>query len=151
MSQLYQSFWGEIGAEVELRQVEQATHISEAIGGEYEPSASAWPRPRPAADAERRFLGGQLHHFTRFTDPSIEENLDALGATDDVEERKAIVEEISMTINENFPMTYHGSTLAVLGTQEAVKNLDGWTFPEGAEGSGISGATTMWGFVWTTE
>jgi hypothetical protein len=32
-----------------------------------------------------------------------------------------------------------------------VKGLASWTFPDGTEGSGTSGATTMWGFVWTTE
>jgi len=152
MSQLYQSFWGEIGAEVELRQVEQATHISEAIGGEYEAKCFRAGLDRdPLPTLNDAFSEDSSINFTRFTDPSIEENLDALGASNDVEERKAIVEEISMTVNENFPMTYHGSTLAVLGTQEAVKNLDGWTFPDGAEGNGISGATTMWAFVWTTE
>ncbi len=152
MAQLYQSFWGEVGADVELRQVEQATHIDEAISGDYEAKCFRAGLDRdPLPTLEQAFSSSSGLNFTRFTDPTIDENLDALGTSTDIDERKALVEEISTTVNEGFPMTYHGSTLSVLGTQEAVKGLAAWTFPEGAEGSGTSGATTMWGFVWTTE
>lgn len=152
MAQLYQSFWGEIGAEIELRQVEQATHIDEAISGDYEAKCFRAGLDRdPLPTLEQAFSSESGLNFTRFTDPTIDENLDALGTSTDIDERKALVEEISTTVNEGFPMTYHGSTLSVLGTQEAVKGLASWTFPDGTEGSGTSGATTMWGFVWTTE
>lgn len=151
MAQLYQSFWGEIGAEVELRQVEQATHIDEAISGDYEAKCFRMGLDRdPLPTLRQGFAAESAINFSRFSDPTIEENLDALGTSIDLDERKALVEDISLTINEGFPITYHGSTLSVLGTQEAVKGLAAWTFPEGAEGSGTSGATTMWGFVWTT-
>ncbi|HEX5944732.1 MAG TPA: ABC transporter substrate-binding protein [Acidimicrobiales bacterium] len=151
MAQLYQSFWGEIGAEVELRQVEQATHIDEAISGDYEAKCFRAGLDRdPLPTLEQAFSSTSGLNFTRFTDPAIDENLDALGTSTDIDERKALVEEISTIVNDGFPMTYHGSTLSVLGTQETVKGLAAWTFPEGAEGSGTSGATTMWGFVWTT-
>jgi peptide/nickel transport system substrate-binding protein len=152
MAQLYQSFWGEVGAEVELRQVEQATHIDEAIAGDFQAKCFRAGLDRDPLPTLRDAFGSESAiNFTNFTDPSIEENLDALGATADLAERQALVEEISMTVNENFPMTYHGSTLSVLGTREAVKGLDSWTFPDGTEGSGVPGATSMWGFVWTTE
>jgi peptide/nickel transport system substrate-binding protein len=68
-----------------------------------------------------------------------------------VDERRELVEQVSMTVNENFVMSYHGSTLAVLAAQDFVKNVDGWTFPDGTEGTGTPGATTHWAFVWTTE
>ncbi len=68
-----------------------------------------------------------------------------------MDERKELVEEIMMIVNEGAPMTYSASTLAVLATQESVKNLDGWEFPSGEEGSGTPGATTMWAFVWNTD
>ena len=152
MAQLYQSFWGEIGADVELRQVEQATHITEAISGEYEAKCFRAGLDRdPLPTLFDAFSPDSSINFTRFSDPSIDANLDALAASDDQAERQGLVEEISTTVNENFPMTYHGSTLSVLGARDVVKNLDGWTFPDGTEGSGIPGATTMWGFVWTTE
>lgn len=152
MSQLYQSFWGDIGVEVELRQVEQATHIDEAISGEFEAKCFRAGLDRdPHPTLRDAFTAESAINFTNFTDPSIDANLEALAATGDLAERQRLVEEISMTVNENFPMTYHGSTLAVLGARDVVKNLAGWTFPDGTEGSGVPGATTMWGFVWTTE
>ncbi|MBN2624453.1 MAG: hypothetical protein JXA83_13835 [Acidimicrobiales bacterium] len=152
MSQLYQSLWAEIGVEVELRQVEQATHIDEAIGGDYQAKCFRMGLDRdPLPTLHNAWSTESAINFTRFTDPSIEENLDALAASADLEERRGLVEEISLTVNENVPMTYHGSTLAVLGARDAVKGLDAWTFPDGGEGSGTPGATTMWGAVWTTE
>lgn len=152
MAQLYQSFWGQVGVEVELRQVEQATHISEAISGDYDAKCFRAGLDRdPYPTLNDAFTSDSAINFTRFTDPAIDADLEALAASSDLEERQALVEEISMIVNESFPMTYHGSTLSVLGARDAVKNLDGWSFPDGADGSGTPGATTMWGFVWTTE
>lgn len=152
MSQLYQSLWAEIGVEVELRQVEQATHIDEAIGGDYQAKCFRMGLDRdPLPTLHNAWSTESAINFTRFTDPSIEENLDALAASADLEERQGLVEETSLTVNENVPMTYHGSTLAVLGARDVVKGLDAWTFPDGGEGSGTPGATTMCGSVWTTE
>ena len=68
-----------------------------------------------------------------------------------MDERKAYVEEIMTVANENVPVTFTGSTLTVVAARDVVKNLDGWTFPDGTEGNGVPEATTMWGFVWTTE
>jgi peptide/nickel transport system substrate-binding protein len=152
MAQLYQSFWQTVGVEVELRQVEQASHISEAIGGDYEAKCFRMGLDRdPLPTLHNAWSPDSSINFMNFTDPTITDNLEALAASDDVEERQALVEEISSTVNENFPMTYHGSTLSVLGVRDVVKGLDAWTFPDGSEGSGTPGATTMWAFVWTTE
>lgn len=151
MAQLYQSLWGAIGVDVELRQVEQATHVTEAISGDYDAKCfRAGLNRDPYPTLRDAFTEESNINFTRFTDPSIDENLERLAASSDLEERQALVEEISMTVNENFPMNYHGSTLSVLAARDVVKNLDGWTFPDGTVGSGVPGATTMWAFVWTT-
>ena len=69
-----------------------------------------------------------------------------LGVTDDYivkltgirERRRAAPEEAT-------------SDMAVLAAQDHVKNVDGWTFPDGTGGNGTPGATTHWAFVWTTE
>lgn len=152
MAQLYQSFWGEVGAEVELRQVEQAAHIDEAIRGDYDAKCFRAGLDRdPLPSLDDAFSSESSLNSTRFTDPSIDANLDALGASTDIEERRQLVEEIMLTVNGNYPMTYHGATLTTLGAREVVKGLDSWTFPDGTEGSGVPGGTTMWAFVWTTE
>ncbi len=152
LASLYQTFWQDIGVEVELRQVEQATHVSEALSGDFQAKCFRAGIDRdPYPTLRDAFTLPSAVNFTRFTDPEIDAALQQLAASGDVEERKQYVEEVSMIVNENFPLSYHGSTLAVLAAQDYVKNVDGWTFPDGTEGTGTPGATTHWGFVWTTE
>ena len=148
LAQLYQSLWGTIGVQVELRQVEQATHVSEALEADFQAKCfragldrDPWPTLRDA------FTEGRLN-FTGFTDPEINAMLDELAATRDVPQRKQLVEDIMTIVNENYPMAYYGSTLAVLAARDDVKGIDAWTFPDGTEGSGVPGATTHWAFVW---
>jgi peptide/nickel transport system substrate-binding protein len=151
LAQIYQSFWQDIGVKVELRQVEQATHVSEAISGDFQAKCfRAGLDADPYPTLHNAFTMPSTLNFTRITDPKIDSDLDELRQSSDIDERKALVEDISMIVNEKFPFTYHGATLAVLAAQDAVKGLDAWTFPDGKKGSGTPGATTMWGFVWTT-
>jgi peptide/nickel transport system substrate-binding protein len=56
-----------------------------------------------------------------------------------------------MVLAEEVPNTFTAATLTVLAVQENVKNVDGWTFPDGTVGEGVPGATTMWGHVWLAE
>ena len=79
------------------------------------------------------FTDGPLN-MTAFQTPEIDEQLDILRTTTDLEERKAAVEAIGLVINENVPNTFAGGTLTVMAAREAVKNLDGWVFPDGDEG-----------------
>jgi peptide/nickel transport system substrate-binding protein len=152
LASLYQTFWQEIGIEVELRQVEQATHVQEALSGDFQAKCFRAGIDRdPYPTLRDAFTQPSALNFTRFTDPSIDSALAELAASGDVDERRELVEQVSMTVNENFVMSYHGSTLAVLAAQDFVKNVDGWTFPDGTEGTGTPGATTHWAFVWTTE
>jgi peptide/nickel transport system substrate-binding protein len=148
LAQLYQSLWAAIGVQVELRQVEQATHVSEALQADFQAKCfragldrDPWPTLRDA------FTEGRLN-FTGFTDPEISTMLDELAATRDVPQRKQLVEDIMTIVNENYPMAYYGSTLAVLAASDDVKGIDAWTFPDGTKGSGVPGATTHWAFVW---
>ena len=151
LASLYQSFWQEIGVQVELRQVEQATHVSEALAGDFDAKCfRAGLDADPYPTLKNAFTLPSPLNFTRYTDPAIDADLAKLAASGDLDERKGLVSDISMTINEGYPLSYYGSTLAVLAAQDDVKNIDGWTFPEGAKGNGTPGATTMWAFVWNT-
>jgi peptide/nickel transport system substrate-binding protein len=151
LASLYQSFWQEIGVQVELRQVEQATHVSEALAGDFDAKCfRAGLDADPYPTLKNAFTLPSPLNFTRYTDPAIDADLAKLAASGDLDERKDLVSDISMTINEGYPLSYYGSTLAVLAAQDDVKNIDGWTFPEGAKGNGTPGATTMWAFVWNT-
>jgi peptide/nickel transport system substrate-binding protein len=152
LAQLYQAFWNAIGIEVDLNQVEQATHVSQAMAGDYQ--SKCW-RVGDQGDPYRTFTDafteGSPLNFTRFTDPKIDKALDTLRTTTDFATRKAAVEDISMVLAENVPNTFTAATLTVIAVQDKVKNVDGWTFPDGTKGEGVPGATTMWGHVWLAK
>ena len=151
LSQLYQSFWNQLGMDVQLETVEQAAHVQNGIAKEYE--VQCWrvgAETDPYTTLKNAFTEGPLN-FTGYTSTAIDEGLDTLRTTTDVEERKAAVEQISMDISENVPNLFTGYTLTDVAVRDVVKNVDGWTFPDGAEGDGVPGAQTMWGEVWTTE
>ena len=151
LSQLYQSFWSQLGMEVELETVEQAAHIQNGIAKEYEVQCfRVGAETDPYTTLKNAFTEGPLN-FTGYTSPVIDEGLDTLRTTTDVEARKAAVEEIGMDIAENVPNVFTGYTLTDIAVRDVVKNVDGWVFPDGTEGDGVPGAQAMWGFVWTTE
>jgi peptide/nickel transport system substrate-binding protein len=149
VAQLVQSLYGALGAQVELEQVEQATWIQKMLARDYDTGCT-----RVGADSDpyivfdAAFTEGPLN-MTAFQDPEIDEQLDVLRTTTDLAQRKAAVEAIGLVINENVPNTFSGGTLTVMATREAVKNVDGWVFPDGGpRGNGAAGAQVMWGHVW---
>ena len=151
LAQLYQSFWQQVGVEVNLNQVEQATHISQALSGDYE--AKCWrvgSQDDPARVFADAFGTGTLN-VTNFVDPRIDEQVSVLRTTTDLATRQEAVEKISLVIDENVPNTFTAGTLTALAGRAAVRNVDGWTFPDGTKGEGVPGATTMWGFVWLAK
>ena len=59
LAPLYQTFWQDIGVEVELRQVEQATHVQEALSGDFQAKCfragiDRDPTPRCGTRSRRR-------------------------------------------------------------------------------------------------
>lgn len=152
LSQLYQAFWEAVGVQVNLDQVEQATHIDQAIQSDYD--AKCWrvsSEDDPYVIFSEAFGPDSPINFTNFTHPTIDEQLEVLRTTTDIDERVAAVEEISLVLAEHVPNTFTAGTLTALVANESVKNVDGWTFPDGTEGEGVPGATTMWGHVWLAQ
>ena len=151
LSQLYQNFWNQLGMDVKLNTVEQAAHVQNGIAKDYE--VQCWrvgAETDPYTTLKNAFTEGPLN-FTGYTSPEIDEGLDTLRTTTDLEARKAAVEAIGMDIAENVPNLFTGYTLTDVAVRDVVKNVDGWTFPDESEGDGVPGATTAWGEVWTTE
>jgi peptide/nickel transport system substrate-binding protein len=152
LAQVYQAQWGAVGIEVDLNQVEQATHVSQAIAGDYD--AKCW-RVSSEDDPYRIFSDafgeGSPLNFTRFTHPDIEEALEVLRTTTDIDPRKEAVEQIGLVLAENAPNTFTAGTLTTLAAREQVKNIDGWEFPDGTKGEGVINGTTIWTHVWRTS
>jgi peptide/nickel transport system substrate-binding protein len=150
LSQLIQALWGAIGAQVQLEQTEQAAWIQQMLSRDYETGCT-----RVGSDSDpyivfsQAFTPGPLN-MTAFQSPEIDEQLEILKTTTDIDERKAAVEAIGEVLNENVPNTFAGGTLTVMAARDQVKNLDGWVFPDGTKGNGAANATSMWGHVWVT-
>ncbi|SOC49793.1 peptide/nickel transport system substrate-binding protein [Blastococcus aggregatus] len=151
LSQLYQAFFNALGAEVTLQQTEQAAWIQDMLARDYEMGCTRVGADRdPYIVFSQAFTEGPLN-MTAFQSPEIDEQLDVLKTTVDTEARKAAVEAIGEVLNEQVPNTFSGGTLTVMATRDAVKNLDGWTFPEGTPGNGAASSQIMWGHVWVTD
>ncbi len=151
LAQLIQSFWTGIGAEVEIEQLEQAAWIQRMLARDYETGCTrVGGDGDPYVLLDGAFTEGPLN-MSAYQDPRIDEQLANLKATRDIDERKAAIEEIGMVLNEEAIHTYVGGTLTVLAARDAVKNIDGWTFPDGTKGTGAANADTMWAHVWVTD
>src|SRR5699024_859307 len=90
-------------------------------------------------------------NVTGFNSPEIDEQLDILKKTDDIDERQAAVEEIGIIVNENAVLTQSGSTLTNIAVRDTVKNVGGAVFPNGDPVGRSTTALTFWGFVWSTD
>ncbi len=151
LSQLYQSFWSNLGMDVKLNTVEQAAHIQNGLKKEYD--VQCWrvgDEADPYVTLKNAFTSGPLN-FTSYTSEAIDAGLQTLRTTADLEDRKAAVADISMDISENIPNLFTGYTLTDVAVRDVVKNVDGWEFPDGTKGDGVPGATTMWAHVWATS
>ncbi|MGY1755232.1 ABC transporter substrate-binding protein [Blastococcus sp. SYSU D01042] len=151
LSQIIQAFWGALGAQVELEQTEQAAWIQQMLARDYETGCTRVGGDNdPYILLSQAFQPGPLN-MTAFQSPEIDEQLEILKATADLDERKAAIEEIGLILNENVPNTFAGGTLTVMAARDVVSNMDGWVFPDGTKGNGAANASAMWGHVWTTE
>jgi ABC-type transport system substrate-binding protein len=152
VAQLYQALWSSIGVDVELRQVEQATHVDEAISGDYQ--AKCWRMGidgDPAAVMDAYYLEDSPQNFMRFQDDQVEADIQALKETTDLEERQRLAADAMSIVNEAVAHTYTGGTLSAVAVEDHVKNIDGWTYPDGSEGGTATQGTVVWANVWTTE
>ena len=160
ISQLVQAQLAVVGIEANLNQVEQAAHIANAIGSpETDPPfagdyiVNCWrvgSQDDPATTLGNAFgpVASQPLNFTNFTDPELDSLITELKTTLDFEDRYAIVEEIGLLLNEQIPVTFGVGTPTVIGTDADVKNVAGWTFPDGTLGNGHPSAVGRWREVW---
>ena len=139
LSLVYQSFWTAIGARVELRQVEQSVHISEAVGTppEYRSDydVKCWRLggegdPDTTLFTQFAVVGGAASNVTDFTTPKLQELLLKGRTTEDIDDRKKIYEEISLLFNEEVPFSLAGGTASMVAAKANVKNVMDWTFPD---------------------
>jgi peptide/nickel transport system substrate-binding protein len=165
VAQLIQQDANAVGFRVDLRQVEQATHIANAIGGaDTDPPyrgdyvVNCW---RIGGEDDPYFTlaegptsfgeGNPQANFTNFSDPRLTQLFEDLRTTAEFEDRYEIVEEIGILINENVPISFGVGTPMMVGVKDSVKNVRGWTLPDGTTGNGIPGAVPRLREVWIED
>lgn len=160
ISQAYQGYWNAIGIDVNLVQVEQPVLITNAIGtadqeppfsgsfmitcfrmgGEADPYTTLYPSFGPPETSPG--------NIANYVSEDVDGYLETLRTATDFETRYAAVESMMMELTETLPLMWTGGTATALYAQNDVRNLGGWTTPDGALGDGVVSALTYWGDVW---
>ena len=154
LAQMYQAFWTAVGVNVRLRQIEQATQVQSAISGDY--MITCWRSsneqdPYTIMTSDYGPPDVQPLNYTNFTHPLLDEKIEVLRLEPDFDERYAAVEDIMMLFTEQVPSTWTGSTPAAVAVQPRVRNIKGWTFPDGTPGDGMPVAQVSWAQVWMLD
>ncbi|HUP84194.1 MAG TPA: ABC transporter substrate-binding protein [Acidimicrobiales bacterium] len=156
-AQAVQQMESKVGFEVELKQVEQATHINNAVG-----------KP-PYTDADYMIncwrLGGQgdpdgvlfnqygvpdgnAANVTNYNNPEVQALLKTARESDDFKTRYDAYEKIGLIFDEDVPHTWTGSTAASVYAKPTYKGLTTWKFPDGKAKGKFEQAVVRFGQVW---
>jgi peptide/nickel transport system substrate-binding protein len=160
LAEMIQASLQAIDVRVRLNQVEQATHIANAIGGpETDPpfrgdfQANCWrlgDERDPAAALTSAFDDPLTTptNFTNFSLPELDELLEQLRTTPEFEDRYAVMEEIGLLIHEHAPVGFGVGTATAVAVRDEVKNVTRPTLPDGDPGIGPVQAIARWREVW---
>jgi peptide/nickel transport system substrate-binding protein len=148
----YQGFWEDIGVEVSVRPVEQSVHITEALTGDFQAKSFRGGLDQdPLPVIEAATFGDPDEYVTNFTDyhtDLVEQTLETLRTSDDVETRAAAVEELGLQLAEDMPIYWTGSDIPLIAYADGIEGVAGWTLPDGSLGDGAVPGITFWGQVW---
>jgi peptide/nickel transport system substrate-binding protein len=161
LSEAYQAFWNAVGMEVSLRQVDQATLIAEIQGtpdddytGSYEAGCFRLGDESDPYTVLSTLFGEPAEspqNWTNYTSDVVQQNLDTLRTSADVDERQAAFEEMMLHLAENVPNTWTAGTASMIATRPEVNGVASWTLPDGTPGEGTPEARGRWGHVWLGE
>jgi peptide/nickel transport system substrate-binding protein len=90
-------------------------------------------------------------NLSNFHTDQLAELLDRLRSTRDLQEQRALVEEIGVLINENAPLSYGTATPAMVAVRRGVHGVGSATLPDGTRTEGVRRAIARWGEVWTED
>lgn len=132
-AQLLKEMWEAAGAEVSIKQVEQAQLINDAIAKNFE--AIGW-RNHPGADPDLQYVWWQSEspvNFGGFKDLEIDELLQTGRESGDPDERKQIYEDLNRRFAQQLHNLWLRWTTWVIATAPNVKGVLGPDLPEGGE------------------
>ncbi|MFN8518690.1 MAG: ABC transporter substrate-binding protein [Chloroflexota bacterium] len=90
-------------------------------------------------------------NVTDFEDPQFAADLDALRSETDPAARKAIMDRIGLLLNTELPNAWLSSNPVAIVARPELKNLDGWTLPDGSPGFGVVDGVTFLSQVWLEQ
>jgi peptide/nickel transport system substrate-binding protein len=150
----YQGFWEEVGLDVTIEPVEQSLLIQKALTGDYQAMnfrAGTEQDPLTVLEAALGDPDVFVTNFTNYTNQTVEDTLTTLRTTDDVDERAAAVEELGLKLDEDMPVYWTGSDLALFAYNDRIKGVPSWVLPDGSLGDGTVPAVTFWSQAWLEE
>ncbi|MBK5222466.1 MAG: hypothetical protein JJE52_06260 [Acidimicrobiia bacterium] len=149
-AQLIQQLYGEVGIELELEQLDQATMIQNVVGtadsdppfsGDYTAACFRAGGEGDPLTVLQSFYGpvaSTTGNYTNFTHPDIDAALEQLRTSADPETRYAAVEEITRITGEQAPLVWNVTSPATVAHAAAVGGIFEWTLPGGITGDGTS-------------
>lgn len=136
--------WAEVGIETTQTSKEQATFILDAVSGNFE--ANLWRQfgtPDPDGDyvwwAEQNAnpIGEFSLNMARNQDSELTDALNRGRETDDFDARKEAYDEVQVRLDEDLPYIWLTHTLWALIGDTRVRNMGGWTLPDGEPAMGF--------------
>ncbi len=154
-TELIAGMWGECGLDVSITQVDQAELITNAVLGNF--TAFLW-RNNPAFDiaTERvwwhsNFSSGIATNFGRIMDPRIDSALDEAMTTADLDERRALAEDVNRAFADGVYNLWFYSSNWLVATQDHIHGVDDLTLPEGGDHVKILNGKAFLGQTWIEQ
>ena len=160
VAQAYQQMAGAAGIKMNLQQVEQATHINNAVGTPPYTSAdymiNCW-RLGGQGDPDSVLFNqysppeGQAANVTNYNNPEVQALLKTARESADFQERYEAYEKIGLIFNDDVPHVWTGATAASTVAKPEVKNVTTWTFPDGKTKGKMEQAVPILAQIWIEQ
>ncbi|MDY7106557.1 MAG: ABC transporter substrate-binding protein [Actinomycetota bacterium] len=150
----YKSMWEAVGFEHNMNQVEVAVIIDTNESGDFMINTSRFGNEDDPCITLRNAFGDPATtptNYSNFSTPELQENLETLCSTTEFDTRYEAVENIMMILAENVPHTWTGHTPTTVGARPELRNISGWTFPDGTLGNGHPMTVVVWSHVWLEQ
>jgi len=160
LAQLFQQEWGDLGVVVDIATHEQSTFVTKVVGspaddpafkGDF--NATCWADgtagdPLSIFDSRYGAVAQNVLNWTNYTNPLIDEQLDILRSTTDFDARYAATAEITRITAEDMPIWWGATGSTVVIAKDTVKNVEGYTHPDGTPGTRRSAGTVWFAEIW---
>ncbi len=136
----------QVGVTVNISDIDQATLITKAIGGEY--NLILW-RNHPGSDPDTQYLwfySDSPVNFSKIKDPEMDKLWDEGRTTVDQNARKAIYEQINQRMSDMAYESWNWYSEWRYATAKGVKNFSNYMLPDESGTATVKGAGMNWGW-----